>query len=125
MTVAVMPAIGMSQHSELHSRGGGCCAGPGCDLVSPMSTVKGKGWRPREGIEKVLKLSPLASVWANRPQNFDRIQAVLSAVPAARDTLVLDTVPIHNMSFSGARTPRILVGTLQCDSTCAMDRRAA
>ena len=66
-----------------------------------MSTVRGKGWRPREGIEKVLKLSPLASAWANRPQNFDRIQAVLDAVPAAADTLVKDTVNIHNMSFSG------------------------
>ena len=67
-----------------------------------MSTVRGKGWRPREGIEKVLKLSPLASAWANRPQNFDRIQAVLDAVPAAHDTLVKDTANIHNMSFSGA-----------------------
>ena len=77
-------------------------AGPGCDLVSPMSTIRGKGWRPREGIEKMLKLSPLARAWTTRPQNFDRIQAVLSAVPAVRDTLVRDTAKIHNMSFSGA-----------------------
>ena len=35
----------------------------------------------------------------------NHIQAVLDAVPAARDTLVLDTAPIHNMSFSGAALP--------------------
>ena len=68
-----------------------------------MSTIRGKGWRPLEGIEKVLQLSPLARAWTTRPQNFDRIQAVLDAVPAARNTLVQDTADIHNMSFSGAR----------------------
>ena len=86
---------------RLHSDNGHAIAGPGCDLVAPLSTVHGKGYAKQEGIENVLKLSALASAWVNQVHNFGRVQAVLASVPAARDTLVIDMAKLHNGGFSG------------------------
>ena len=77
-------------------------AGPGCNLVLPLSTAHGKGYRKQESVEAVFDLPPRASAWVNQIHNFGRLQAVLESVPASRDTLILDTRDVHNSSYSGA-----------------------
>lgn len=43
-----------------------------------------------------------AAAFVSIPNNYARVQAVLSAVPAAEGALVRDTMKGHNDGFSGA-----------------------
>jgi hypothetical protein len=52
-------------------------AGGDCDLVTPQSTVKGKGfWGDVEGFELPLNLSKTGSKFVNRPLNYRRVQVL-------------------------------------------------
>ena len=47
-------------------------------MVTPQSTVKGKGyWGPVEGLELMLNLSNASSAFVNSPLNFRRVQVTL------------------------------------------------
>ena len=51
------------------------CAGGDCDLVTPQSTVKGKGyWGEVEGLEVQLHLNASGDDFVNNPLNFRRVQ---------------------------------------------------
>lgn len=51
------------------------CAGGDCDLVTPQSTVRSKGfWGPVEGLELLLNLTAAGSAFVNNPLNFRRVQ---------------------------------------------------
>ncbi len=50
-------------------------SGGDCDLVSPMSTIKGKGhWGEVEGLEKVMWLRGAARAFVNDAHNYRRVQ---------------------------------------------------
>lgn len=70
-----------------HSAVGVCCCkidrvkvqfahtGGDCDLVTPQSTVKGKGyWGEVEGLEVQLRLNASGDDFVNNPLNFRRVQ---------------------------------------------------
>ena len=82
-------------------------------ILAPQ--VRGKGYRPSEGIEELVGLPPLAAEWARQPHNYDRLQAVLDAVPTGPDTLIMDTANLHNGSFSGG-DPLLYAAVQQCRS---------
>lgn len=51
------------------------CTGGDCDLVTPQSTVKGKGyWGEVEGLEVQLHLNASGDDFVNNPLNFRRVQ---------------------------------------------------
>ena len=51
-------------------------AGGDCDLVTPQSTVKGKGyWGSVEGLELQLNLSDAGHDFVSSPLNYRRVQA--------------------------------------------------
>lgn len=50
-------------------------AGGACDLVTPQSTVKGKGyWGEVEGLELQLNLNSAGEAFVNSPLNYRRVQ---------------------------------------------------
>ena len=52
-------------------------AGGDCDLVTPQSTVRGKGyWGDVEGFEALLNLSRAGDTFVNRPLNYRRVQVL-------------------------------------------------
>lgn len=71
----------------------GCCA----------PQFKGKGyWGKEEGIERLYNLPNASSAFVQNPYNYERVQAVLSAAPAAEGALLKETFKWHNRGFSGA-----------------------
>ena len=57
-------------------------AGGDCDLVCPLSTVKGLGsWGASEGLENLFALEPPARSFVNHPLNARRVQARYLAPP--------------------------------------------
>ena len=92
-----------------------------CGTLRLRLQVRGKGYRPSEGIEQLVGLPPLAAEWARQPHNYDRLQAVLDAVPTGPDTLIMDTANLHNGSFSGG-DPLLLAAVKQCRSRRACKR---
>jgi hypothetical protein len=50
-------------------------AGGDCDLVTPQSTIKGKGyWGSVEGLELQLNLSDAGHAFVDSPLNYRRVQ---------------------------------------------------
>ena len=47
-----------------------------------------------------------------------RLQALLEAVPASADTFIIDTVNLHNDSFSGAASRTWALPSLNCLLLC-------
>ena len=66
-----MPALtAFIQDSDTHMPAGG-----DCDLITPQSTVKGKGyWGDVEGFEALLNLTKAGDTFVNRPLNYRRVQ---------------------------------------------------
>ena len=61
------------------------CAGGDCDLVTPQSTVKGKGyWGEVEGLEVQLHLNASGDDFVNNPLNFRRVQVRASTQISAK-----------------------------------------
>ena len=92
-------------------------------LLPLLLQVRGKGhWGKWEGMENIFKLRRAAGAFVQNPLNYDRVQAVLNALPSTDAVMVKDTNKWHNTGFSGAAQGRLaawLAGmTLECAVTC-------